>query len=154
MEEQLFRFGRMLTGEPRLATLLSAYTAPSEGRVKLLKNVLEGAQEVNPVAAALLSQTVELLHGERAEDAVMALADLAVARRGEVVAHVKAAAELSDAQRDRLTQVLSRVYSHPVSLQFQIDPSVLGGLSISVGDEVIDGTLSSRLASAQTHLPD
>ena len=77
-----------------------------------------------------------------------------MARRGEVVAQVTAAAELSDAQRARLTEVLSRIYGHPVSVQLQIDPELLGGLSISVGDEVIDGTLASRLAAAQTQLPD
>src|SRR3989440_11846864 len=52
----------------------------------------------------LLSQTVELLRGERADDAVLDLAELAVARRGEVVAHVSAAASLSDEQRTRLTE--------------------------------------------------
>ncbi|MCB0202878.1 MAG: F0F1 ATP synthase subunit delta, partial [Anaerolineae bacterium] len=35
-----------------------------------------------------------------------------------------------------------------------IDPAVLGGLAVAVGDEVIDGTLSSRLAAAETKLPD
>jgi len=41
-----------------------------------------------------------------------------------------------------------------VSVQLNIDPAVLGGLSVAVGDEVIDGTLASRLAAAQTKLPD
>jgi F0F1-type ATP synthase delta subunit len=50
--------------------------------------------------------------------------------------------------------VLSRIYNHPVSIQLQIDPEALGGLSISVGDEVVDGTLASRLAAARTRLPD
>jgi F0F1-type ATP synthase delta subunit len=85
---------------------------------------------------------------------VQGLAEVAVARRGEVVAQVSAAAELSDAQHTRLTEVLSRIYGHPVTAQMQIDPESLGGLAILVGDEVIDGTLSSRLAAAQTQLPD
>jgi F-type H+-transporting ATPase subunit delta len=95
-----------------------------------------------------------LLRGQPAEEAVLTLAEVAVARRGEVVAHVSAATELSDAQQERLTQVLSRIYGHPVTVQMQIDPELLGGLAISVGDEIIDGTLSSRLAAAQTQLPD
>jgi F-type H+-transporting ATPase subunit delta len=85
---------------------------------------------------------------------VLGLAEVAVARHGEVIAHVKAAVELTDAQRERLAQVLSRIYGHPVKAQMQIEPELLGGLAISVGDEVIDGTLSSRLAAAQTQLPD
>ena len=95
-----------------------------------------------------------MLHGQRAEEAVLELAELAVARRGEIVAHVNAAAELTDAQRGRLTEVLSRIYGHPVSVQLHVNPKLLGGLTISVGDEVIDGSLSSRLASAKTRLPD
>lgn len=71
-----------------------------------------------------------------------------------MVAHVSAAAELSDDQRTRLTEVLSRIYSHPVSVQLHIDPSMLGGLTVAVGDEVIEGSLSSRLAAAETRLPD
>jgi len=154
VEEQLFRFSRILDTQPGLATLLSDYSAPAEGRVKLLRDVLDSGSGVNATTVQLLSQTVELLRGERADDAVLDLAELAVARRGEVVAHVSAAADLSDAQRTRLTEVLTRIYGHPVSLQLHINPELLGGLNIAVGDEVIDGTLSSKLAAAEMKLPD
>jgi F-type H+-transporting ATPase subunit delta len=155
VEEQLFWFGRIIDGEPHLSTLLSDYTRPAAGRVQLLKNVLDRSQGVNPTTEALLSQTVELIRGNhRADEEVAALAQLAVARRGELVAFVEAAADLSSAQRDRLSRVLSRIYLRPVSVQLQIDPELLGGLAISVGDEVIDGALSSRLAAARNHLPD
>jgi F-type H+-transporting ATPase subunit delta len=154
VEDQLFRFGRVLDSEPRLSSILSDYTAPVDGRIQLLDKVLTGGSDVNATAAALLKQTVGLLRGERADEAVTDLAELAVARRGEVVAQVVAAAELSDAQRTRLTEVLSRIYGHPVAIQLTVDPEVLGGLSIAVGDEVIDGSIASRLAAAQTQLPD
>ncbi|MBV8294410.1 MAG: F0F1 ATP synthase subunit B/delta [Mycobacterium sp.] len=155
VEDQLFRFSRILDVQPRLTILLGDYEVPAEGRVRLLRNVLQSANiDVNPIAVDLLSKTVELLRGRPAEEAVLTLAEVAVARRGEVVAHVDAAAQLSDAQQERLTRVLSRIYGHPVTVQTQIDPELLGGLAITVGDEVIDGTLSSRLAAAQTQLPD
>ncbi|MDT7760667.1 MAG: F-type H+-transporting ATPase subunit b atpH [Mycobacterium sp.] len=154
VEEQLFRFGRILDAQPRLVTLLGDYSAPSEGRVKLLRDVLDSGSGVNTTTVQLLSQTVELLRGERADEAVRDLAEIAVARRGEVVAHVSAAADLSDAQRARLTDVLARIYGHPVSVQLHINSELLGGLSIAVGDEVIDGTLSGKLAAAETKLPD
>ncbi|MDT5273957.1 MAG: F-type H+-transporting ATPase subunit b atpH [Mycobacterium sp.] len=155
VEDQLFRFSRILDVHPRLVTLLGDYEAPAEGRITLLRNVLGNANaDVNPISVELLSKTVELLRGQPVEKAVQGLVEVAVARRGEVVAHVSAAAELSDAQHTRLTEVLSRIYGHPVTAQLQINPESLGGLAISVGDEVIDGTLSSRLAAAQTHLPD
>lgn len=155
VEDQLFRFSRILDAQPRLAILLGDYAAPAEGRIALLNKVLDSSSgSVNKIGAALLSQTVELLRGEPAEEAMKFLAEVAVARRGEVVAQVGAAAEPSDAQRTRLTEVLSRIYSHPVTVQLEIDPELLGGLLISVGDEVVDGTLSSRLTAAEAQLPD
>jgi F-type H+-transporting ATPase subunit delta len=154
VEEQLFRFARILDAQPRLTTLLSDYSAPAEGRVKLVRDVLASGSGVNDTTVQLLSQTVELLRGERADEAALDLAELAVARRGEVVAHVSAAAELTDEQRTRLTEVLTRIYGHPVSVQLHVNPDLLGGLNIAVGDEVIDGTLSSKLAAAETKLPD
>jgi ATP synthase F0 subunit b/ATP synthase F1 delta subunit len=155
VEDQLFRFSRILAAQPRLALLLGNYEVPADARVQLLRNVLASAGAgVNPVTAELLAKTVLLLRGQPAEVAVQSLAEVAVARRGEVVAQVRAAAELSKAQYTRLTEVLSRIYGHPVTAQVSIDPELLGGLAISVGDEVIDGSLSSRLAAAQTQLPD
>ena len=152
VEDQLFRFSRILDSEPRLITLLSDYTTPLDGRISLLNKVL--ARRASKNAADLLRQTVELLHGERADEVIRDLANLAVSRRGEVVAHVRSAAELSEEQTNRLTEVLTRIYGHPVSLQLDVDPDLIGGLTIAVGDEVIDGSLSSKLASAETHLPD
>jgi len=154
VEEQLFWFGRILDTEPQLGNLLSDHRRPADGRVQLLKNVLDRSQGVNPTTEALLTQTVDLLRGGRADESVATLAQLAVARRGEVIAHAKAAAELSDAQRNRLTEVLSRIYGRPVSVQLEVDPKLLGGLAVAVGDEVIDGALSSRLAEARNRLPD
>ncbi len=155
VEDQLFRFSRILDSQPRLSILLGDYSAPAEGRVELLHNVLQGADGgVNPLTEALLSQTIELLRGQSADQAMLGLAESAVARRGEVVAHVSAAAEISEEQHNRLTEVLSRIYNHPAKVQLQIEPKLLGGLRITVGDEVIDGTLSSRLAAAENHLPD
>lgn len=152
VEDQLFRFSRILDAEPRLISLLSEYTAPVEGRINLLNGVL--ARRASKNTADLLRQTLDLLHGERADEAVRELANMAVSRRGEVVAHVRAAAELSDTQRGRLTELLTRIYGRPMSIQLDVDPALLGGLTIAVGDEVIDGSLASKLAAAETHLPD
>lgn len=152
--EQLFRFSRVLDAQPRLTTLLGDYAKPADDRVALLRDVLDRATGTNPTAAALLSHTIELLHGGRADEAVQNLAELAIARRGEVVAEIGAAAELTEPQRSRLTEILTRIYHTPVSLQVTVNPELLGGLSVAVGDEVIDGTLSSRLDAAATKLPD
>lgn len=154
VEEQLFRVGRVLDAESRLNRLLSDPTVPANERIELLNKVLESGGGVNDTTAALLAQTVRLLRGELADAAVADLAELAVSRRGEATAQVTAATEISDAQRSRLTEVLSRIYGTDVSVQLEVDPDIVGGLLITVGEEVIDGSISSRLAAARTGLPD
>lgn len=155
VEEQLFRFSRILDAQPRLSILLGDYGVPAERRVALLRKVLDSASgRVNRIVTALLTQTVELLRGQPAEEAVQFLTEVAVARHGEIVAQVSAAAELGDGQRSRLIDVLGRIYGHKVAVKLQVDAELLGGLLISVGDEVIDGTLASRLAAAEAQLPD
>ncbi|MEZ0353063.1 F0F1 ATP synthase subunit B/delta [Mycobacterium sp. pR1184] len=155
VEDQLFRFSRILDAQPRLGILLGDYSTPAEKRQELLRKVLDSSSgSVNPIVVSLLSQTVELLRGQQAEEAAQFLAEVAVARRGEIVAAVRAAAELSDGQRTRLTEILGRIYGHPVTVQLEIDADLLGGLLIAVADEVIDGSLSSRLAAAEAQLPD
>jgi F-type H+-transporting ATPase subunit delta len=61
---------------------------------------------------------------------------------------------LTDQQKTRLNRALSRIYGHPVSIHIDVDKGLLGGLVITVGGEVIDGTISSRVAAARTGVPD
>ena len=73
-------------------------------------------------------------------------------RRGQSVARVITAVPLSAAQEQRLTAVLGRIYGRTIGLQVTVDPSVLGGLVVQVGDEVIDGSIAHRLEAAQRRL--
>ncbi len=151
VEDELFRFGRSLDAYPKLATLLSDTETPVEGRLGLLDDVLAG--KASDYTARLLRQALRLQRRENFDVVVPELAELAAARRGESVAHVTASTPLSDAQRDRLAGVLSQIYGRNMSIQLEIDPTVLGGLEITIGDEVVDGTIASRLASAASKLP-
>lgn len=151
VEDELFRFGRILDGQPRLLILLSDEGSPADGRVALLDRLL--ADKVRPATRQLIEQAVRLPRGVSLEVLVGRLAELAAARRHRSVAHVTAAAPLTDAQESRLAQVLSTIFGRPVSVQVSLDPEVLGGLVIRVGDEVIDGSVAARLAKARQELP-
>jgi len=151
VEDELFRFGRLLVAEPKLSALLSDVNAPADKRLELLDTVVAG--KVDDVTKAVLDQTVRLLRGQAAASAVSDLAELAAARRGESVAHVVSASPLTDAQEERLTAVLGRIYNREISTQVEIDRSLLGGLRVAIGDEVIDGDVATRLAKAAEELP-
>jgi F-type H+-transporting ATPase subunit delta len=151
VEDQLFRVGRILDREPQLAQLVGDRTQPVEGRVGLLKQVL--GNKVSPVTATLLEQAIRVPQGRALDRAAEQLAELAAARRDRSVAHVRTPVRLSPAQEQQLTESLSRVYGRPISLQVELDESLIGGLVVNVGDELIDGSVASRIAAARRSLP-
>lgn len=151
VEDELFRFGRILDREPRLAALLTDPATPVEGRVKLLRDLL--GQKVLPVTAKLLTQAVNAPRGRSLDRVAEELADLAAARRDRYVAHVRTPVALTAQQEQRLTDTLSRLYGRAMSLQVEQDASLLGGLVVRVGGEVIDGSVAGKLASARRQLP-
>ena len=68
------------------------------------------------------------------------------------MAHVTSAVVLTPEQERRLAEVLERLYGRSIGLQVQVDPAVLGGLVIRVGDEIIDGSIAHRLEAAGRQL--
>jgi ATP synthase F1 delta subunit len=150
-EDELFRAGRALVDEPRLTALLSDTRVPAEERIALLNSVFGG--KVNRHTGKLLEQTVGLLRHGRVDTAVAAVSELAAARRDETIAHIETAEPLSAAQQDRLSGLLERIYRRKVAVQTELRPELLGGLRVTVGNEIIDGDIASRLARAQEQLP-
>ncbi len=151
VEDQLFRFGRVLDREPELNSLLTDHATPPDKRLELLDGVLDG--KVSAVTKALLSATVAAPRGRSLDLAAEELSELAAARRDRYVAHVRAPVALSPDQEQRLADSLSRLYGRPISLQVELDEDLLGGLLVRVGDEVIDGSVAGRLAAARRRLP-
>lgn len=151
VEDELFRFGRILDRQPELNSLLADVTTPDDKRVELLRSVLGG--KVKPVTAALLAQTVRSPRGRSIDRAAAELSELAAARRDRYVAHVTTPVALTPAQEQRLGEALTRLYGRPISLQIERDENLLGGLVVRVGGEVIDGSVATKLATARRQLP-
>ena len=124
---------------------------PLEGRLGLLDRLLSG--KVTPTTATLLRQAVSLPRGRHLDVIAEELAELAAARRELSVARVTTPVRLTPDQEQRLTGSLSRLYGRPMSLQVELDESLLGGLVVRVGGEVIDGSVAGRIEAARRHLP-
>ncbi len=150
VEDELFRFGRIVGGDRELGRILSDRKAPAAGVNALLDRLLEG--RVSPVTEQLLRNVLTGPHAGHAEIAIERLSDVASRRRGQSVARVISAVALTPAQEQRLTEVLGRIYGRTVGLQVTVDPTVLGGLIVQVGDEVIDGSIAHRLEAAERRL--
>jgi F-type H+-transporting ATPase subunit delta len=151
VEDELFRFGRILDREPELSGLLADTSRPLDGRIALLDGVL--SRNVTPTTATLLRQAVSLPRGRHLDVIAEELAELAAARRELSVARVTAPVRLTPDQEQRLADSLSRLYGRPMSLQVELDESLLGGLVVRVGGELIDGSVAGRIEAARRHLP-
>jgi F-type H+-transporting ATPase subunit delta len=150
VEDELFRFGRIVGGDRELGRILSDRKAPAEGKSALLDQLLSG--RVSPVTEQLLRNVLTGPHVGTAENAVERLSEVASRRRGQSIARVTTAVALTAAQEERLSDVLRRIYGRTVGLQVTVDPTVLGGLIVQVGDEVIDGSIAHRLEAAERRL--
>ena len=150
VEDELFRFERILDGDSRLSTLLDDYTADPARRVALVDRLV--AHKVHPVTERLLAHAVRSHRKRSITHAIDDMLELAARRRGRSTAVVTSAVELSAAQEARLAAALTGMYGRAITVRLAVDPDVLGGLVIRVGDEVIDGSVASRFAEARAAL--
>jgi F-type H+-transporting ATPase subunit delta len=150
VEDELFRFGRIVGGDRELSRILGDRKAPAEGKAALLDRLLSG--KVSPITEQLLRNVLTGPHPGSPDAAIERLSDQASRRRGQSIARVTSAVALTAAQEQRLTEVLGRLYGRTIGLQVTVDPSLLGGLVVQVGDEVIDGSIAHRLEVAGRRL--
>jgi F-type H+-transporting ATPase subunit delta len=150
LEDGLFRFSRVVSGHPDLRAALADPALPEQGKRQLLQTLLDG--KATRVTLGLIEQMVAHPRGRTLAVALDLCAEIAARRRQQLIAVVRTAVELSAARRRRLAAALSHAYGHDVHLDVVIDPSVVGGISVQIGDELIDGTAASRLAAVRRKL--
>ncbi len=150
LEDELFRFGRILVGQPRLRAALSDRSAPAQQRGELLRDLLEG--KATPATLRLVREVVERPRGRGIDSGLEVYSRITAERRRRLVATVRSAVALTEQQQRRLVDALSAAYGHEVRLNVEVDPEVLGGLSVRVEDELIDGTVRGRLDEVRRRL--
>lgn len=150
VEDELFRFERIIQGDGALVSLLDEPAVDPARRQSLLASLLEG--KVTDVTLALLKHAVASTRKRSVLLAIDDLLELAAKRQERSIARVVSAAPLTDAQQRTLAGILSSMYGREITLRTALDASVQGGLVIRVGDEVIDGSVASRFLSARASL--
>jgi F-type H+-transporting ATPase subunit delta len=149
ISDELFAVRQLVDGNDDLRSALSDPARSVADRGALLGRLLES--KVQPATLLLVSQALSGAHGA-VDGALDDFQHLAAEARDELLATVVTARSLEDDERDRLVQALSRQYDTAVHLQVVVDPDVVGGLRVEIGDDVIDGTVSGRLEDAQRKL--
>jgi F-type H+-transporting ATPase subunit delta len=150
VEDELFRFARVVSGSPQLAAALSDPTADPDRRAELARALLDG--KTRAVTVRLVERALRGFGGRSFEGSLPRLIELAAARREREVAYVITAVPLSDDEEQRLAAKLGELYGRDISLKVDVDPSVIGGVRVRVGSHLYDGTLSRRLDEARKAL--
>jgi F-type H+-transporting ATPase subunit delta len=150
VEDELFRFGRIVAADGELERALANRTAPAEAKHTLVGELLGG--KVDAVTVALVEQLVTSPRGRSVRDGLEELAAAAAKRRERSLAYVTAPVPLTEQQEQRLAETLTRIYSRPIALHVEVDPNIEGGLVIRVGEEVIDGSVTGRLDELRRRL--
>lgn len=145
VEDELFAAEQAVAGSPELRKALITVGADS-AKAGIVKDLF--AKNGSPYTVALLSQLVTTLRGRSIEVALHDYKYALAARRNRVIALVRVAVALTDAQRDRLAASLTAQVGQPVRINIEVDSTVLGGVAIKFADELVDGTVVNRLASA------
>ncbi len=149
LEDELFGFGRLVTENPELRDALSDPARSIADRRLLVHGLLDG--KATPAAVRLAEQAVAGSHRTVAV-AVEAYQKVAAAHRSRIIGTVRVARELSEGDLARLEAALSAQYDRTVHLNVLVDPTVVGGIKVELGDDVIDGTVASRLDDARRRL--
>lgn len=148
VERELGWFAALLSEQSDLRQAITDPVLPDERKDALVREIMGGRAAPETVA---LAQQVALRTGDPVE-ALTRLAERAAERRGRVLARARTAAALTEEQERRLAAALSEATGKAVDLEVQVDPTLVGGVIARVGDEIIDGTVRSRLRAALERL--
>lgn len=150
VEDELFRFERIVAASPALRDVVTDRTVAGSAKVALVDRLLVDKSSAQTLRLA--RQAVSAPRGRRFARIIEDYLAIAAKRRSQLAATVTTAVALDPAQRDRLAAALTSIYGRPVHLNTVIDPAVVGGIRVQVGDEVVDGTVLRKLDSARRHM--
>jgi F-type H+-transporting ATPase subunit delta len=150
VEDELFRFARSFESNDELRSGLTDEMIPAARRQGIVEDLLGGRS--NPTTVQLISMVVGSGHARDLPAIVDRLVERAAQAKRLAVAEVRAAVPLSEDQEDRLKAAVANATGKDVTIKVIVDPSVIGGLVVTVGDIVIDGTVRTRLEQLKNRL--
>jgi F-type H+-transporting ATPase subunit delta len=150
IEEELFAFGGAVSSNDQLELALANKLGHPESKMSLLDTLLSGKAAEGTLA--IVRQLVLQPRGRRLRVALEEAAWIVADEAGQAIATVTAAAPIGDDQLRRLGQVLSAQYGRKITVNVVVDPAVIGGLRVQIGDDVIDGTIATRLSDVRLKL--
>jgi F-type H+-transporting ATPase subunit delta len=143
VEDELFRFSRILQGSDELRNTLTDANIPASRRQQIVEDLLGG--KASQTTVSLVSMVVSAGRARDLPTIIDELVRMSAAEANKEVAEVRSAIELTDDQRDRLAAALAQATGKQVEVKVTVDPSIMGGIVAQIGDTVIDGSVRTRL---------
>src|SRR5215211_921648 len=145
-EDQLFRFARLVESNPELRNLLADRGIELGKRQELVEGLLRGR---GTDATIVLAKRAVLARERTFGHTIEGYVTLAAAQKNRALATVRVAKPLSSEQRNRLRAALNKQIGREVAIQEVVDPDILGGMRVEIGDDVFEGTVADRLEAAR-----
>ncbi|MGY1551094.1 F0F1 ATP synthase subunit delta [Microbacterium sp. A588] len=150
VEGELFSFLRVIAANPELELALGGRMGDNGAKRVLVDKLIAG--KASTATTLIASSLVLQPRGRRVRQLLNRAMKIVSAQGGRIVATVHTATAMTAAQRTRLGEALSQRYDGQISINQVIDPTVVGGLRVQVADDVIDGSISARLAELRQKL--
>jgi F-type H+-transporting ATPase subunit delta len=142
LESELFTVLRAVSSDGRVELALGGQSTPVEARLALVDRLL---QDASPATRTVVRHVVLLPRGSKPVEAIERAQAVVAGARDQLVAVVQTAQRLSPAQSADLAARLQSGYGRKIAVNQVVDPTLLGGVRITIGDDVIDGTVRARL---------
>ncbi|MGB7982249.1 MAG: F0F1 ATP synthase subunit delta [Candidatus Nanopelagicales bacterium] len=150
VENDLFAFAQTVSGSADLQMALTNPALTSGQKSDLVRELLEG--RALPQSVEVLAYAMGHLRGRRTDSVLEDLSEVAAEQRDRSVAQVRVARPLDEDQAARLGAALSRLQGRDIRLNVAIDPEMIGGISVRIGNELIDATVAHRIEQARRAL--
>ncbi|MEF3404345.1 F0F1 ATP synthase subunit delta [Agromyces sp. CCNWLW203] len=150
LDAELLAFERAVAGDAELELALGSKLGETAGKTQIVDRLLVG--KASPQAVVIVRHLVQQPRGRRIGELLRHGASVVADQRGFDIATVTSAVPLTAAQLGRLEQGLAVQAGRRVRFDTIVDPAVLGGIRVQIGDDVIDGSVASRLSSLRQKL--
>lgn len=150
IDDELFAFSTAVSSDPELELALGSRLAPAEDKVALVTALLGGKASQQTVA--ILSALIARPRGKRIAGIIRYATQIVAEQSSQSIATVTVAAPLAPAQRERLAKALSAKHGSTIRINEIVDPTLLGGMRVQIGDEVTDGSIANRIAELRPRL--
>jgi F-type H+-transporting ATPase subunit delta len=150
IEDELFAFGATVSSDSELELAVGSKLGSAESKSALINELLTG--KASEQSVVIIDQLVQQPRGRRIGELISTAANIVADQAGQSVATITTAAPLTAAQLERLRVGLTKNYGRELKLNVRLDPSIIGGVRVQIGDEVIDGSVSTKLNDLRIQL--